>query len=188
MKLFISALFLLSSVTALSDSHMSGYAFEYFHGKGHYEAPNGKHKGKFLVSLMIRKHESGEYSLRYSLHSKHHDMKYRLVLGKPAASGIFSVSHRGEDVGYGYCVGKGVCHLNYSVDGIDVEDTFSLNKHHGRGYKHDRKHPVDADAEADEPQAHSGKKKGKRMFFSMGSKSRDGAPLKSWVMHLHKVY
>ena len=180
MKLFISALFLVSSATALSANHMSGHAFEYFHGRGHYETPGG-HKGKFLASLMVKKHDSGKYSLRYSLHSRHHDMEFKISLGKPEASGVFAITHKGDQIGYGYCFDS-VCHLNYSMDSVDVEDTFSIHKHHG--HKHKRKH---AEAKGDDNhQAHG--KKGKRMFFSMGSKSHDGMIKKSWVMHLHKVY
>lgn len=176
MKLLVSALFLVSSMTALSASNISSHAFEYFHGRGYYETPSG-HKGKFLASLMVKKH-GGKYSLRYSVHSRHHDMEFKIGLGKPEASGIFAVTHKGGKVGYGYCVEGHVCHLNYGFDGVDVEETIYIHKHgkHGRGHKH----------ASDEVVRKSDK--GKRMFFSMGSKSRDGMIKKTWVMHLHKVY
>ena len=173
MKLLISALFLVSSATALSAGHMSAHAFEYFHGRGHYETPSG-HKGKFLASLIVKKHEGGKYSLRYSVHSRHHDMKFKIGLGKPEASGIFAITHKGEKVGYGYCVKGHICHLNYGFDGADVEETICIHKHGKKHGKHHHSHKPDG--------------KGKRMLKGMGSMHQAGVLKKSWVMHLNKVY
>ena len=182
MRFFISILFLVSSATALSATHFS-HAFEYFHGKGYYEMPDGQ-KGKFVASLMVKKHEDGKYSLRYSIHSHHHDMKLQIGLGKANDGSIFAITHEDKKIGYGYCVDSGVCHFNYSMDGVDVEETFKIlqARKHKRG-KHGNMHAV---GEENKVPRHP-HKDGKRMFFSMGSMSHDGVIKKSWVMSLKSL-
>ncbi len=137
MKFLLAVLFFLGSSTAfavadesVSDlSYHSAHGFEYYHGAGVYKKPSGK-SADFLASLTIRDLGEGQHKFSYGIYSSRGSMHYNIVISDRADTSFFDVMSQGETIGYGYCMGS-KCHLEYSLEGYDIEDTIKRHKRGG---------------------------------------------------------
>ena len=136
MKFLVAVLFSLGSLTAFAAaddstynlSYSSAHNFEYYHGSGVFKKPSGK-SVNFLASLTIRSLGDGQFNFIYGIYLDHKSKHYDIVLSDREGASFFDVMSRGENIGYGYCLGH-KCHLEYSFMGYHVEDTI---KRHKRG-------------------------------------------------------
>ena len=135
MKLTLAVFVSLWSLTAFS--YQSAHNHEYFHGQGVAIHPDGSAE-RYLISLAVRKKSMSKYVLSYDIQFGDRNVFFDLAYVHDSAdSSFFSVHVRAEEgyklVGHGYCWGP-KCHVNYSWNDMNVENTFYRNRRTGNLY------------------------------------------------------
>lgn len=164
MKLLVTALFALGSLSAYSAadnsthnlSYASAHNFEYFHGSGVFKTPAGK-SATFLASLTVRKLEEGRFNFIFGYFHSNKNIHVEIVLQNREGASFFDIKGKDDAViGYGYCLGM-KCHLEYGMAGRHMEQTM---------YRH----------------------KGSGSLYFMGSKTNAEGIIKSYRMSLKKIF